>query len=123
VKRIGITGSRSRNSEMDYQALKKKFFEIYQKGDIIVSGDASAGADHFADLISMRMGITRTPPIEPDYNKHGRRAPLERNCIIARECDILIAMPNPDSRTQGTRDTITKFLEVHNNDESLVYFV
>jgi hypothetical protein len=121
MKKIGITGSRSRNSTEDYKLLKDLFFRLYEKGDIIVSGDASAGADRFADLISMNMHIPRTPPIKPEYEKYGREAPLKRNLTIAKECDILIAMPNPDSRTQGTADTIAKFLKVHDNDKSKVH--
>jgi hypothetical protein len=124
MKRIGITGSRTRNTDMDFEALKAIFFKIYEKGDIIVSGGASRGADHFAKIIADRSnGKIEYVPIEPKYEVYGDRAPLVRNKRIAEQTDILIAMPNPDSRTQGTSHTIVEFLKVHNNDESLVYFV
>ena len=127
MKRIGITGSRSRNSPDDFERLENKFFELYENGDIIISGGAKAGADHFAQIIADRSnGKISHVPFEatPElYMKYGRKAPLIRNTRIAKESDILIAMPNPDSRTQGTMDTVTKFLEIHNNDKTKLYLI
>jgi len=43
MKRIGIVGSRRRNSEEDYRLLEKKFLEIYENGDELVSGGCPKG--------------------------------------------------------------------------------
>lgn len=52
MTKIGIIGSRRRNSEDDYIQLEKKFLEIFKNGDEIVSGGCPKGGDHFAEIIA-----------------------------------------------------------------------
>ena len=45
MKYIGIVGSRRRNTEEDFQIVKKELLSIYVVGDIIVSGGCPKGGD------------------------------------------------------------------------------
>lgn len=122
MKIIGIIGSRSRNSEEDFQICYKVFLEHYSWGDSIVSGGAKQGGDNFAERIAellnfdeptiLKGGETILPEEnkmyihEADWELLGKRAGFIRNGYIARDCDILIAVY--DSKSKGTLDTITK---------------
>jgi hypothetical protein len=111
MKKIGIVGSRRRNSNKDFISVKDKFFELYQDGDLIISGGCPQGGDNFAEQIAKKNGI----PIlifYPDWNKHGKAAGFVRNTYIAENSNILIACVASD-RTGGTEDTIKKFLKIH----------
>jgi len=105
--KIGIVGSRRRNSIEDFRLVKAKFFELYKAGDMIVSGGCPQGADAMAEKIAKESGI----PIlifYPNWEKFKRAAGIIRNSDIARESDILIACVASD-RMGGTEDTIRKF--------------
>ena len=107
--KIGIIGSRRRDTIKDLDLTVFKFFEIYKDGDTIVSGGCSAGGDKFAEFIAKNYQI----PIMIYYarwNKYGGRAGYIRNIDIARESDVLIACVAPD-RIGGTEHTIKKYLE------------
>jgi hypothetical protein len=112
--RIGVVGSRRRNSEVDYD---KVLFEVnvcayhYNQDIGLVSGGCGAGADKFAEHISKHYGYDITIH-RPDYHKNGRIAPFIRNELIAKESDILIACVAAD-RKGGTEDTIRKFKKHH----------
>jgi len=108
MKKIGIVGTRRRNSGIDQKATREKFFEIYQDGDWIVSGGCPQGGDRFAEKIAKDYGI----PIiifYPNWKKYGRGAGIVRNLDIAINSDVLIACVAED-RKGGTEDTIKKFL-------------
>ena len=51
MKRIGIVGSRRRNSPEDFLLVQEAFCQIYEEGDIIVSGGCPKGGDAFAMLL------------------------------------------------------------------------
>lgn len=106
---IGIVGSRRRNTRTDYNVLINKFLDIYQSGDRLVSGGCPKGADAFAEEIAKRNGLTIT--IHFPKWQDSRFAGLERNTLIAQDCDILIALPAED-RKGGTEDTIRKAQEL-----------
>jgi hypothetical protein len=107
MKKIGIIGSRRRNSGIDQKAVREKFFEIYEDGDQIVSGGCPKGGDRFAEKIAKDNGI----PIlifYPNWKKFGKGAGFMRNTSIAEESDIIIACVAED-RKGGTEDTLKKF--------------
>jgi hypothetical protein len=110
MKTIGVIGSRSRDSlGHDLGIVKKAVMNVYEEGDMLVSGGASAGADRFAEMIAR----TEQIPIIIYYakwKKYGMSAGFQRNGDIAEEADILVACVNPD-RTGGTEDTIKKFIK------------
>ena len=106
MKAIGIIGSRRRDALIDYDACKRAFLGVYEKGDRIVSGGCPRGGDRFADLLARKYGVTITTHY-PDWDGVGKGAGFARNSLIASECDILLAVVAKD-RTGGTEDTIKK---------------
>lgn len=113
--KLGIIGSRRRNSEEDLQKTTDTFLKLQseQKIDLIISGGATKGGDRFAEIIACLYKI----PIKIHYanwNKYGKIAGFMRNTDIARESDVIIACVHP-SRTGGTEDTIKKFKKFHPN--------
>lgn len=111
--KIGIIGSRRRNTEEDLNKVTEIFNKIKsENNDIsIVSGGATNGGDHFAEIIACLQNI----PIKiyyPDWEKYGRIAGFMRNTDIAKDSDILIACIH-SSQTGGTEDTIKKFKKFH----------
>lgn len=83
------------------------FEKEYSFGDEIVSGGCPDGADRFAEIIAKNVRC----PIKiyyADWTK-GYTAGFARNSNIARDCDVLIALPRED-RTGGTENTIKKAL-------------
>lgn len=111
MKYIGIVGSRRRNGESDYSIVDHEFLKIYEPGDIIVSGGCPSGADHFAELIAKKYGIT-IKIFYSDWEKYGKIAGFIRNTDIAKTSDVLIACVSSD-RKGGTEDTINKFKKSH----------
>jgi len=106
---IGIVGSRRRDSIKDYDLVEAQFKLLYSPGDNrLVSGGCPKGGDQFAEMIATKYSI----PIlihYAEWKKFGRSAGFQRNGLIARDADVLIACVAPD-RTGGTEDTIKKFL-------------
>ena len=103
---IGIVGSRSRDTDDDFDICREVFDRIYEPGDTIVSGGCPRGGDRFAEVIAQESNIPiKIHPAE--WSKYGPTAGLVRNNLIARDCDILIAVV-AETRTGGTEDTIRK---------------
>ena len=99
---LAIVGSRSFASS----ALVEEYIEARFEGNYIgvVSGGA-AGVDSWAAAAARKLGL----PLEeflPDYETHGRRAPLVRNTLIVDACDELVAFW--DGQSRGTLDSIRK---------------
>ena len=113
--RIGIIGSRRRNSPGDYYSVERKFLQIYKKGDTLISGGCSKGGDRFAEIIADKFDIS-IKIFPADWEKYGKGAGFVRNTDIAKESDILIACVSED-RTGGTEDTIKKFLLTKSKDK------
>lgn len=118
MKKIGIIGTRRRNTNGDYKKLVNEFEKIYEEGDWIVSGGCPEGGDRFAELIAKRFGI----PIlifYPNWKKFNRAAGIIRNTDIAENSDLLLAVVAQD-RIGGTEDTIEKFLKKHLRNEMIL---
>ena len=104
--RIGIVGSRQRNTEDDCRKIEKILTMIYDPGTIIVSGGCPKGGDRFAEELAKKLGLSIII-YRAEWDKFGKGAGFIRNTEIAENCDILIACVASD-RTGGTEDTIRK---------------
>jgi hypothetical protein len=118
MKVIGIVGSRRRALLVDYDATVAAFKHIYEAGDTIVSGGCPVGGDHFAEMIANRFDVPITIH-KPNWDKYGRSAGFNRNGLIARDADVLIAVVAED-RKGGTEDTIRKFKKLHPQGEVIL---
>lgn len=104
---IGIVGSRRRDTHRDYDLLEAEFFKVFEWGDTIVSGGCPKGGDKFAEMIARRYGITIVIHHARWDGPDGRAAGWVRNSLIARDCDVLLAVVAADRRG-GTEDTVKK---------------
>jgi len=121
MKTIGVIGSRSKDSDYDFQETWKAFQRVYEPGDRICSGLCPKGGDRFAVLIAERLKLPNDKKLWflPDWEKYGKKAGYIRNTDIARESDVLIACVS-DDRTGGTEDTIKKWKKMHEDDSDLI---
>ena len=111
IKKIGIVGSRRRNSEKDYQKIKRVFLREVGNGDIVITGGCREGADYFAEILIEQFNV-QIVIFKPEWTKYGRIATFMRNTQIASISDVLIACVAID-RKGGTEDTIKKFKKFH----------
>ncbi len=118
MKKIGIVGSRSRNTSAAFKVIEEKFWEIYKEGDWIVSGGCSKGGDRFAEMLAKQEGIPILI-IYPNYKRYKFGAPTVRNGTVAENSDVVIAcVKHPEEgiinvleRTKGgTEDMLKKFV-------------
>lgn len=123
MKKIGIIGSRRRNTKQDFEQLREVFLSIYEEGDVIVSGGCKQGGDKFAEEIAEELGLTidnegliihypDKSKLDPEkMKKNPRWAYAEinygRNTLIAQDSDVLLSVVASD-RKGGTEDTIKK---------------
>lgn len=117
MKKIGVIGTRKRNTISDFLPVKEAFFEIYYEGDWIVSGHCPKGGDAFAEKIAYDYGI---PILLFPPKKKKREEFFARNTLVAEESDMLVAcLINPHEplediylrKSGGSEDTIKKFLD------------
>lgn len=96
--RVGIVGSRNCKN------FDASIIEEYLPSNCteIISGGA-VGIDSCAEKIAEKKGIPMRNFL-PDYEKFGKRAPLERNLLIVRNSDMLLAFW--DCYSRGTAHTI-----------------
>lgn len=118
AKIIGVVGTRRRDSDIDYEMVSEKFFEVYEEGDIICSGLCPKGADRFAVIIHETYCI---PCLwfPANWEKYDNKAGFIRNTPIARFSDVLIACV-AGNRLGGTEDTIEKFIKFHGEDNLIL---
>lgn len=64
----------------------------------VISGGA-VGVDTLAEQWARNNGV-KVEIFKPDYKKHLRGAPIRRNELMARECDMLLAIW--DGKSKGT---------------------
>jgi len=113
--KVGIVGSRSRDSHKDKRLIRTVLRRQLELGKELhlVSGGCYKGADRFAEELSreLNLGISIHRPNFDDISGeipkwiYASRA-FARNTLIAEECDILIA--TWDGKSGGTADTISK---------------
>lgn len=140
-KNIIIIGSRSRDLEKDYQAVYNVFRDVYNDNDVIISGGCPKGADHFAELIASRHGMTKKNkqliihlPVKPQ-----RGAPkylwakvmFDRNTVVAESADedtiVIACIVSPEDglenvlkrKAGGTEDTLKKIVN-YNKYKSII---
>lgn len=131
---IGIIGCRARNSEEDYIIVERSFLSLEKyfidKGYKlkIISGGCKKGGDRFAEIIATKFNI----PIDIHYPKVDKNcsrkeyaiACYERNDIIAKESDLLIAcVGREQGEGRGTEDTIKKYNSYKSPNMRRVYRV
>ena len=120
--KIGIIGSRSRNSEADFNKLSSfldDYLSMLEKGGhtfSFVSGGCPKGGDHFAEIIAKELNIPITIyyPDVKDAKSKGEyaKACYARNLLIAKHSTELIALPNSEKKS-GTLHTIINFQKMH----------
>ena len=119
--KIGIIGSRRRDTKADLAIVTNALYDIFMKGDVIVSGGCKKGGDKFAEIIAEELGaqiiiyLPDRSKLDPDkMKKNPKWAFAEinyaRNTLVAKNSHCLIACVAPD-RKGGTEDTIKKFLK------------
>lgn len=120
--KIGIVGSRRRDSANDLKLLYDKLQKIIEEYNveefIIVSGGCAKGGDRFAEIIAKDLNvpiIIHYPDKSalPENPKRWDFAKINyaRNTLIAQDSDVLFAVV-ADDRTGGTEDTIKKYLKL-----------
>ena len=119
MKKIGVVGTRRRDTPAAYKIVEEKFFEIYEEGDWIVSGGCRKGGDRFAEVIAKKYGIPILT-IHPNYPKYKTAAAIIRNGPVAENSDVVIAcVMHPEDgiikvlqRTKGgTEDMLKKHIK------------
>lgn len=113
--KVGVVGSRRRNSDEDRAYVFSVLDKLKEDGPLlIISGGCPQGADRFAEEAAREFGLDILVHM-PDYNSlpenpkrwHYTKMYYARNSLIARDCDVLLALPAAD-RKGGTEDTIKK---------------
>lgn len=118
MKKIGIIGSRRRDTKEDLEACRKVFLSVYEKGDTIVSGGCPKGGDRFAEIFIEEYQTpkiihypdkSKLDPVKLKQNPKWAYAEINyaRNTLMAQDSDIIIAVVARD-RKGGTEDTIKK---------------
>jgi len=130
--KIGIVGSRRRDSNKDKQVIELTLFRVLSgywislpevdKGVMLVSGGCPKGADRFAEELAKEHMFPITVHY-PDKSKLDKilsitnptqayaQINFARNKKIAEDSDYLIACVSED-RTGGTENTIKHFKEL-----------
>lgn len=121
--KVGIIGSRSRDSEDDFIEAEisfcklifaltdKSVLEVYEEV-LIISGGAKQGGDRFAEIIARKYSC----PIliyHPNHSLGGIAGYLFRNKLIADNSDYLIACIDKESKTAGAISTLNRFKKTH----------
>ena len=116
--RVGIVGSRRRNSLVDRQQILDLVRDLKVKFDdelVLVSGGCKSGADHYAEEAAKiyNVKITLHLPSGKTRSKwEFRQAAYTRNKLIAEDSDVLFAQVASD-RTGGTENTLEHAKNAH----------
>jgi len=123
IVKVGIVGSRRRNSGIDKDIIfetVRKLKALYGDYLVIVSGGCKKGADLFAKKACLEFDIKLVEHF-PDlngaktYNQIVKRY-YERNLIVADDSDFVFAMVSSD-RKGGTENTIKHAKKLGKNVE------
>jgi len=124
VVKIGIVGTRTRDTNKDLVTVKVALIELVtpidENQDIhIISGGCTKGGDRFAEHIAKWYHIPIT--IYPaQWHKYGKKAGAIRNKQIAEESDYLIACVSEDRKGGGTEITINEFIKRKGKDKLII---
>jgi len=119
MKRIGVIGTRKRNTGEAWKKVESVLLQVYEEGDWIVSGGCEKGADRFGLKFAKREGAPMLT-FYPNYKRYGRGAPHVRNEPVAEHSDVIIAcVMNPEDgidevlkrKKGGTEDTLKMFVK------------
>jgi hypothetical protein len=122
MKKIGIVGTRTKDTNEYLKKVTDEFLVNYSEGDIIISGGCKQGGDRFAVILKNKYKV---PYIEhlPDKSKLDKRLEkvnlraayaiinYERNTLIAEESDILIAVVADGDRKKVEQKILLKNLK------------
>ena len=131
MKRIGVIGTRKRNTGEAWKKVDAVLLDIYEDGDWIVSGGCEKGADRFGVKFAKREG-TAMLTLFPNYKRYGRGAPIVRNGSVAENSDMIVAcVMNPEDgidrvlerKTGGTEDTLRKFVKLNDGNKEKITLV
>ena len=124
MTKIGIIGSRRRNTIKDKEIIEKQLLEIMDKNKLnknntlLVSGGCPTGGDRFAEDLAKKYEL-QIKIYKPDYSNVKSTAKWEyvkalfdRNTLVANNSEYLIACVASD-RKGGTEDTIKKYLKMN----------
>lgn len=114
--RLAIIGGRDFNGYSELCTVMRNHFAI---GSIheIVSGGAN-GADFLAAKYANESGIKLTEFL-PEWEKYGKRAGFLRNEDIIKNCDMVLAFWDGQSRGTGNSLSIAKRLK---KDTVVIYY-
>ena len=127
---IGIVGSRRRDSDADFQEVRREVIALIthyrEKKIVLVSGGCPKGADRFAEMLAEELDLRiiihrpdRSSLLAAPHRWDFARINYARNTHIARDSDILVACVASD-RTGGTEDTIKKYLKMGKHELIIV---
>lgn len=106
-----ITGSRKLTN---YETVKRAIQELETREGLkitmLLHGGAK-GADTLAENWAAEKGI-KTQVIKPNYEEHGKAAPLIRNKELVKLADITLALYATETRTGGTGHTASETIKV-----------
>ncbi len=111
--KLGIVGSRRRNSVADRGIvfnMVSSYYNDYRNELVLISGGCAEGADSFAEEVAEEFQIPiviHHPKLPPPGSQRFEftKAYYERNELIAKDCDSLLALVAED-RKGGTENTI-----------------
>lgn len=105
--KIAIVGSRDFGNLNLVKIIVKHIQEKYPDA-IIISGGAR-GVDKTAEIAAIRCRL-ETQIFPADWDTYGKKAGFLRNIMITKNCDILLAFW--DGQSKGTAHTINTALEL-----------
>jgi hypothetical protein len=131
--KIGIVGSRRRDSKEDLKCLVDFILPIFEYYDregytiTLVSGGCKKGGDRFAEILRDQFNLSmiihypkkENLPDDPQTRDFAK-INFARNTLIAIDSDVLVAMCAPD-RLGGTEDTVKKFKKYH--PKNILYII
>jgi hypothetical protein len=100
--KLAVIGSRTLKGSKVKAVIEHVIAKAKNEIKEIVTGGAN-GVDAQAEAFAKAKGLCCTVFL-PDYEAHGKRAPLIRNLKIVEECDALLAIW--DGKSKGTAHTI-----------------
>ena len=116
-----MIGTRTRDTEKDFQLVYDEFKKYYEEGDVIISGGCRKGGDRFAEVIARRLGLTEENkklvihrPKTPGHHAPKwvwTKAFYDRNSVVAAEAEddtVTIACISKTITGGGTGDTLSK---------------